>query len=49
VNDAASAAKQCRFEPGKLNGKPTGTNVDLKYQFELVEPSLVELYSNNSN
>ena len=32
-DDATKAAKQCTFEPGKLLGKPTSMNFDLKYQF----------------
>ena len=30
---ALKAAKQCRFQPGTLLGKPTSMNFDLKYQF----------------
>lgn len=30
---AVKAAKQCRFEPGTFNGKPTSMNFDIKYQF----------------
>ena len=33
VDAATAAAKQCRFEPGTFNGKPTSMNVVLKYKF----------------
>ena len=33
VDPAIAAAKQCRFEPGKLNGKPTSKTYVLKYKF----------------
>ena len=33
LDDAVKAAKQCRFEPGTFDGKPTSMNFDLKYQF----------------
>jgi TonB family protein len=34
LSDAAvAAAKQCLFEPGTFNGKPTSMNYDLKYKF----------------
>ena len=34
LRDAAeSAAKQCRFETGTFNGKPTSMNYDLRYKF----------------
>ncbi len=34
LTDAAlQAAKQCRFQPGKFNGKPTSMNFDVKYEF----------------
>ena len=33
LDDAMKAAKQCRFEPGTFDGKPTSMNFDLKYQF----------------
>ena len=33
ADDALKAAKQCRFYPGTLLGKPTSMNYDLKYEF----------------
>jgi TonB family protein len=30
---ALQAAKQCRFEPGTFNTKPTSMNFDVKYRF----------------
>jgi TonB family protein len=30
---AIAAAKNCRFKPGTLNGKPTSMNLDLTYKF----------------
>jgi hypothetical protein len=33
ADDALKAAKQCRFDPGTLLGKPTSMNYDLKYEF----------------
>lgn len=33
ADDALKAAKQCRFQPGTFNGKPTSMNYDLKYKF----------------
>ena len=33
VADAEDAAKQCKFQPGTFNGKPTSMNFDLKYKF----------------
>ena len=33
ADDARKAAKQCRFSPGTLMGKPTNMNYDLKYEF----------------
>jgi len=33
ADDAIKAAKQCLFEPGTFNGKPTSMNFDVRYQF----------------
>lgn len=33
ADDALKAAKQCRFDPGTLMGKPTSMNYELKYEF----------------
>jgi TonB family protein len=33
VDPATAAAKQCRFEPGTFNGKPTSMTYVLKYKF----------------
>jgi TonB family protein len=33
AEDALKAAKQCRFTPGTLKGKPTSMNYDLEYKF----------------
>lgn len=33
ADDALKSAKQCRFQPGTFNGKPTSMNFDVKYQF----------------
>jgi TonB family protein len=33
AGDALKSAKQCRFQPGTFNGKPTSMDFDVKYEF----------------